>query len=60
MMVRTVDLDMSSSLNVAAGSTPLHMAAQRGSVGLVQAMLQVGSLPVVLEIVVRVRSVGCS
>ena len=41
MMVRTVDLDMSSSLNVAAGSTPLHLAAQRGSVSLVQAMLQV-------------------
>ena len=44
MMVRTVDLDMSSNLNLAAGSTPLHLAAQRGNVGLVQAMLQVRRL----------------
>lgn len=42
MMVRTVDLDMQSSLQFPAGSTPLHLAAQRGQIAILQAMLQVG------------------
>ena len=41
MMVRTVDLDMLSTLSIPAGSTPLHLAAQKGQVAIVQAMLQV-------------------
>ena len=41
MMVRTVDLDMQSSLQFPAGSTPLHLAAQRGQIAILQAMLQV-------------------
>ena len=41
MMVRTVDLEMSSTVSVPAGSTPLHLAAQQGNVAIVQAMLQV-------------------
>ena len=41
MMVRTVDLDMQSSMQFPAGSTPLHLAAQRGQIAILQAMLQV-------------------
>ena len=41
MMVRTVDLDMVTTYSVPAGSTPLHVAAQRGHVAILQAMLQV-------------------
>ena len=41
MMVRTVDLDMSSAFQFPAGSTPLHLAAQRGHIAILQAMLQV-------------------
>lgn len=41
MMVRTVDLDMQSTLQYTAGSTPLHLAAQRGQIAILQAMLQV-------------------
>ena len=44
MMVRTVDLEMSSSVSVPAGSTPLHLAAQQGNVAIVQAMLQVSTV----------------
>ena len=40
MMVRTVDLDMQSSMQFPAGSTPLHLAAQRGQIAILQAMLQ--------------------
>ncbi|KAK9866030.1 hypothetical protein WJX84_004124 [Apatococcus fuscideae] len=43
MMVRTVDLEMSSTVSVPAGSTPLHLAAQQGNVAIVQAMLQAHS-----------------
>lgn len=41
MMVRTVDLDMHSALSIPSGSTPLHLAAQKGQVAIIQAMLQV-------------------
>ena len=41
MMVRTVDLDMASPVQYPAGSTPLHLAAQRGHIAILQAMLQV-------------------
>ena len=41
MMVRTVDLEMASDLMPPAGSTPLHLAAHRGHVAILQAMLQV-------------------
>jgi ankyrin repeat protein len=41
MMVRTVDLDMASNISCPAGSTPLHLAAQRGHISILQAMLQV-------------------
>ena len=41
MIVRTVDLDMQSSMQFPAGSTPLHLAAQRGQIAILQAMLQV-------------------
>lgn len=41
MMVRTVDLDMQSSLSIPSASTPLHLAAQKGQVAIIQAMLQV-------------------
>ena len=41
MMVRTVDLDMHSTLSIPSGSTPLHLAAQKGQVAIIQAMLQV-------------------
>lgn len=41
MMVRTVDLGMHASMSIPAGSTPLHLAAQKGQVAIVQAMLQV-------------------
>ena len=40
MMVRTVDLDMASPVQYPAGSTPLHLAAQRGHIAILQAMLQ--------------------
>jgi len=41
MMVRTVDLGMFSVIIVPSGSTPLHMAAQKGHVAIIQALLQV-------------------
>jgi hypothetical protein len=41
MMVRTVDLDMVSSISCPSGSTPLHLAAQHGHIAILQAMLQV-------------------
>ena len=40
LMVRTVDLDMPSLLACPPGSTPLHLAAHRGHVAILQAMLQ--------------------
>jgi len=43
MMVRTVDLDMQSNMQFPAGSTPLHLAAQRGQIAILQAMLQVSA-----------------
>lgn len=45
MMVRTVDLDMTSALQFPAGSTPLHLAASRGHIAILQAMLQVHPQP---------------
>ena len=48
MMVRTVDLDMQSSMQFPAGSTPLHLAAQRGQIAILQAMLQVRAATLVL------------
>ena len=44
MMVRTVDMDMPSQHSVPNGSTPLHLAAQKGTVSIVQAMLQVSEV----------------
>jgi len=41
LQVRTVDLDMYTPISVPSGSTPLHMAAQKGHVAIIQAMLQV-------------------
>ena len=41
LMVRTVDMDMPSPHSVPNGSTPLHLAAQKGLVPIVQIMLQV-------------------
>lgn len=50
MMVRTVDLDMTSSISCPAGSTPLHLAAQRGDIAILQAMLQVCEAPFCVEL----------
>lgn len=49
MMVRTVDLDVVSEVAAPAGSTPLHIACMKGSVAILQAMLQVNYYLHVME-----------
>ena len=54
MMVRTVDLDVVSEVAAPAGSTPLHIASMKGSVAILQAMLQVTCYLHVMEHLIHV------
>ena len=58
--VRTVDLDMASAVQYPAGSTPLHLAAQRGHIAILQAMLQVRRAPSAAAAWKAMHAGGCA